>query len=286
MAHLPTSSFNGGDDSETDVLLSWLETSVTALFSATGPEITSLAADLPTPIEEDLLATGVQSPRHPSLGSDATAFHSSPLEPSSSSRSGQNLVPPPQQENPATISISHVFGPNIPEYVSRPPPDMILLTSDSVIFYVDEYTLLKVSDNHFHGLLPLQSKEKRERIVFVPAIHSSELQVVLQCLYDVSSIPLPDLDTILQGIDRLSVFGVAPKTVVKPTSRVFEHLLSCAPLHPIKIYTMAGFHDIYPLAVQVSAYLLVVDLSRVTEDIAERMGSKYLLNRAGTAHPH
>ncbi|KAK7040209.1 hypothetical protein VNI00_010015 [Paramarasmius palmivorus] len=273
------------DELESDILLNWLETSVTALFSATDPEASTPSAEIQPPdtlpplIAEEILVTqiGVQSSDLSTPITDTGTTYASLLTPAASRTS---RCPTPQEGNPATpttISISRVFGPNIHQSAPRPPVDLILLTTDSVIFYVDENTLLNASNNQFNSRLPLPTREKQKRVVFLPGVTSPELQIVLQCLYNVPNGDMPDIDTVIRGIDRLSTYGMSPKALVKPRSHMYEHLLSCAPLNPLQVYSTAAFHDMYSLAVQVSAHLLVVDLSKVTEEFSVRMGTRYLM---------
>ncbi|KAK7040219.1 hypothetical protein VNI00_010025 [Paramarasmius palmivorus] len=182
------------------------------------------------------------------------------------------------QQSSSVISISSVFGPNGPESVTRPPVDIVLISSDNIVFYADESTLLNVSTNSFNGRLPLRTQEKPKRILFLSDIISYELQVFLQSIYDVSSDCIPELDVLMRGIDLLPKYGIQPKSLVLPRTPVFDYVLSYAPTKPLEIYAFAASHDIYALAIQAPSYLLGIDLTAdVNMEMVEKMGGKYLL---------
>ncbi|KAK7040218.1 hypothetical protein VNI00_010024 [Paramarasmius palmivorus] len=177
----------------------------------------------------------------------------------------------------APVHISPVFNPNSSQSKGRPPADMILISNDNFVFYVDENTLCSNSTNQFNGLLPLQTLEKQRRVVFLREIVWPELQVFLQVIYNTASTDVPDLGTLVRGVAWLPKYGFDPKSFILPGTRAFDYLLSHAPLCPLDVYTCAGMHDIYPLAVQASSHLLRVSPSEVTEEMAISMGSRYLL---------
>ncbi|KAK1224292.1 hypothetical protein PQX77_012800 [Marasmius sp. AFHP31] len=92
---------------------------------------------------------------------------------------------------------------------------MILLSNDTVVFYVDESTLLSTSDNAFDHLLPLKTGEKSQRSLSLPNVSSSELEIILLAIYNRSNqpptptpTPSPDIDiqTITNSIDKFVVF--------------------------------------------------------------------------------
>ncbi|KAK7039029.1 hypothetical protein VNI00_010421 [Paramarasmius palmivorus] len=183
------------------------------------------------------------------------------------------------QVAPQNVSVSSVFGPN--GYQSQgehgPPVDMILVSADNVVFYVDEHTLYSNSNNQFNGLLPLQAMGQENRILPLQEIVSSELQVFLQSIYNVASEDVPEVGALVRGVTWLNRYGFGPKSHIRSGTKVFEYLLSHAPLHSLEVYTCAAVFDIYALALEVSPHLLMVPPTNVSDEMAERMGGRYLL---------
>ncbi|KAL0579262.1 hypothetical protein V5O48_002766 [Marasmius crinis-equi] len=191
------------------------------------------------------------------------------VTPSNSGGSGGNM-----------ISISSAFGPATSLSTSRPPVNLILLTSDSVVFYVDEATLLQASSNSFKSLLPITAENQMQRILFMEDIPSAELEYMLQAIYNVRGNTVSaaaNIQTLMRAVDRLPVYGISPGTCISPTSHLYQYLLSSAPLHPMEIYALAAQYGMETLAVTVSSHTLVLELSQISEDLSARMGSMYLL---------
>ncbi|KAG7091395.1 hypothetical protein E1B28_010432 [Marasmius oreades] len=179
--------------------------------------------------------------------------------------------------NDSPLSISSTFGPKD----SRSPINMILLSSDLIVFYVNESTLLKASTNSFNNMLPRETKGKFERLLFLSDTTSSELDLILRAIYNISSDVAPPANTDVRNvtgvIDKFPSFGIQPRKCITSKSRLFQYLLSCAPIYPLHIYALAAHHDMDDLAVAVSSHTLVRDLSEITDDLANRMGSRYLM---------
>ncbi|THU88673.1 hypothetical protein K435DRAFT_679373, partial [Dendrothele bispora CBS 962.96] len=162
-------------------------------------------------------------------------------------------------------------------FSNRPTPDIILISSDAVIFYVDQQTILNLSTNSFNSLLPITSTCNIERFANLHQVHSSELNILLHVLYDLDCTQYnPPLPYILSSIDLFPQFGLSPKALIKPKTSVYEILLSQASLYPLEVYCLCGKHDIHELATPVSSRLLSLTLSTLTDKDAERMGSVYL----------
>ncbi|KAJ8095925.1 hypothetical protein PM082_015146 [Marasmius tenuissimus] len=188
--------------------------------------------------------------------------------------------------NGTSVSVSDTFGPAnsgaAAGTTARPAADMILLPNDSVVFYVDESTLLSASDNSFDHMLPLTTREKSQRTLHLPNFSSTELEIVLLAIYNHSN-PSPspsphiDIQTIINSIDKFIVFGIDPKTCLTPKSPLFQFLLTQSHTHPLHVYALAAYHGIEDLAIAVSSQTLSLDISDISEDLARRMGSRYLM---------
>ncbi|KAI3611665.1 hypothetical protein WG66_007767 [Moniliophthora roreri] len=180
-----------------------------------------------------------------------------------------------------TIPVSQGFGPDVVG-TERPPPNIILVSKDSVSFYTDEYTLLRLSNNNFNGLLPLPSQASVNRMVFLKNLPSSELKIVLHAIYvnvpiTSSGNSLDDFQLLARGIGWLPTFGIPVKSVILPRTPLFNRMLSFAPLHSVEVYSLAGHHDMNDLAVTASSHTLSVDLASLKKELAKHMGPTYLL---------
>ncbi|KAK1219037.1 hypothetical protein PQX77_018265 [Marasmius sp. AFHP31] len=178
-----------------------------------------------------------------------------------------------------TVQISPTFGPTGAGNSSS-TADIILGSSDGVVFYVNEGTLLGKPNNSFKSLLPLASKESLQRTLFLADIPSPELELMLRVIHgveiDTSSSSI-EFQALIRAIDHLPVYGIQASTYITPTSNLYEYLLSYAPLRPLDIYATAAHHNIIPLAVTVSSHTLSLDLSQLDERLCAKMGSMYLM---------
>ncbi|EEB92666.1 hypothetical protein MPER_08792 [Moniliophthora perniciosa FA553] len=138
------------------------------------------------------------------------------------------------------IVVSPAFPP-ISGGGKRPSTDLILLTADFTLFYVDEATLLKVSSNSFNGFLPVQVHSNGRRVVYLLKLFSAELEVMLKVIYDVpflqgnSQVIWPsrfDIQNIINGIDILTPYRGKPLSVASLQESYVKYLLNCAALYP------------------------------------------------------
>jgi hypothetical protein len=194
---------------------------------------------------------------------------------------------PPQSHNSSPIvddedkartlvSVSTTFFPGSQHLAT--PPDIVLVTTDNVFFYVHSHLLLIASENRFRGLLPtLQpSSNAQISVVSVPEL-STVLNIVLHSVYDMSCVHYsPSFATIITAVNRLAVYGISPKTRIAPSTHLFSLLLSYAPLYPLELYALAASHDLYDLAVSTSSHLLSFPLSSLTDEMAQHIGPIYL----------
>ena len=155
--------------------------------------------------------------------------------------------------------------------------DTVFRSTDGVLFYVNASVLLKASKSIFEAFLgaSLQDKRFRDAILDIPE-SSSVLNIIIHTIYGLScakhSPPFDDIET---AVDRMPVYGLMPSTFIKPSSPLFQLLLSHAPVQPIRIYALAGHFGLDELAVQTSSHLLSYELSGLTDDLAKRMGAVY-----------
>jgi hypothetical protein len=168
------------------------------------------------------------------------------------------------------FTVSPVFGP-ILSGGERPSTDLILLTIDLMLFYVDEATLYRSSSNNFGGFLPVPPSKQLRRVAYLPLLLSSDLHIMLQVIYDIPPNQDPQvlwnsqfgIETIAYGINSLPQYGVDPKQYIRPRSNMYGRLLTCAALYPLDVYTLAAQHGMHDLAVAASSHLLSVNLDIV-----------------------
>lgn len=177
-------------------------------------------------------------------------------------------------DKPTLVSISTTFYPGA--QLHSLPPDIVLLSSDAVFFYVHSHILLQVSDNSFHSFLSQSTSSDPETIVEIPET-STVLNIILHAIYEIScSHYSPSLSNLVNAVTQLPYYGIHPKSHITPSTPLYSLLLSYAPLYPIELYALAASFDLYDLAVLISSHLLSFPLSSLTDDMAENIGPVYL----------
>ncbi|KAJ8517626.1 hypothetical protein ONZ45_g5199 [Pleurotus djamor] len=174
-------------------------------------------------------------------------------------------------------------------------PSLILLSSDSVQFYVHDHVLQAASNNGFHGLLGgsgrRPSLQASNVIDAAPAItikpvpmNSATLNVILHAVYGTSASKFaPSLDTLVDAVDLLPKYGISPEACIFSSSDsspyaspLYTLLLSTAKTYPLPMYALAAHHSLDDLATASSKYLLNTPFHAVSDQAAIRMGPIYL----------
>ncbi|KAF8165397.1 hypothetical protein B0H34DRAFT_689047 [Crassisporium funariophilum] len=179
-------------------------------------------------------------------------------------------------EGNTMVSVSTTFFPGAQHLAI--PPDTILLSSDSVFFYVHSHLLLAASENNFRGLLPASPPSSKDQDPVIPVPdNSTVLNIVLHTVYDMSCAHYsPSFASLVTAVNRLPVYGIRPKTRIAPSTPLYSILLSHAPLYPLELYAVAASYDLYDLAVSTSSHLLSFPLATLTDEMAEHIGPVYL----------
>lgn len=175
------------------------------------------------------------------------------------------------------VSVSTTFFPGAQNHAV--PPDLVLLSSDAVFFYVHTHVLLAASDNNFNSLLPPSPKVKSGPMGPVVLVSESAvvLNIVLHAVYDMPcSHYSPSFESLAAALNAMTTHGVSLRTHVAPSTSLHALLLSLAPIYPLELYALAASYDLYDLAVPTSACLLSFSLASLTDEMAERIGPKYL----------
>lgn len=186
-----------------------------------------------------------------------------------------------ESQSDTIVSVSTIFYPGASH--SQTPPDLILLSRDSVFFYVHSDRLRDASANSFNSQLPLEpskpssSLEDGNHAIVMLSESSQVLNVVLHTVYMMSCSHFsPSLDEITQAVDSLRKYGVPLNTYIAPTLPLYSLILSRAPLFPIELYAVASENDLLELATAISSHLLAYNLSSLTDELATKIGPVYL----------
>ncbi|KAI0741786.1 hypothetical protein C8Q80DRAFT_1196205 [Daedaleopsis nitida] len=113
-------------------------------------------------------------------------------------------------------------------------------------------------------------------VCFLPEL-ATVLNIVLHVVYDLScDCYQPTLSTMVDAVDAMATYDLRPHDHLSPSKPLFLRILNHAPVDPIAVYALAAHHDLDLLAVQVSSYLLPMQLQSLPTAYAVRMGPLYL----------
>lgn len=176
------------------------------------------------------------------------------------------------------MSISYAFHPYT--CFDDVNPDLILASSDQVLFYVHFHRLLAASENNLAKLLPSstgqQTTDKNLQTVLVP--ESAEvLNIVVHTIYGKSALEFhTPFETLSSALDAVSRYGLSLKRYAGVGQPLYDLVVSSAPLRPIDTYALAAKHDLADAAAAASAHLLAFQLPTITDELATRIGPIYL----------
>ncbi|TCD66393.1 hypothetical protein EIP91_001384 [Steccherinum ochraceum] len=180
--------------------------------------------------------------------------------------------PLPLQTPKPTYSVSTTFHSNSKNH------DTVFVSLDLVSFYVDSSVLLSASQNAFNRLLSpeaVQAATESPYVVPIPE-HSVLFNVVLHAIHQMSLDHKPPLDTLLEAIPALKRYGIREDHFIALSTPLFINILAETPRNPISVYLAAAEHKLEHLAVASSAHLHSFELSTLTDEMANRMGPRYL----------
>lgn len=184
-----------------------------------------------------------------------------------------------------TRSVSRTFYPEA--CLDKTAPDLIVVTADSVLFYVHSHIMVGSSGSLRLPLLsifpspPAESFSSNPEIKDEPCVayveeDSDVLNVILHMAYNISCAwYCSSFNTLATAVDTLSAYGLSAKRIL-PSTPLYAVLLYHAHLLPLEIYTLAAHHGLDELATSTSAHLLSFSLCTLTDKIAEAMGPVYL----------
>ncbi|TFY70890.1 hypothetical protein EVG20_g2126 [Dentipellis fragilis] len=228
------------------------------------------------PPERPMLATSVSQSRliTPPVCSSLPSFLKRRAE-QKAARQDSNAKTP-EGERREMISISVTFYPG--STLDSLPSDLVLLTSDSVFFYVHSHKLLSASDNGFNAILPrgsVQVPGGTPPLLAVPE-DSTVLNIILHTIYNMSAAQFsPATQSIVAAVDAMATYGIPAKSYIAPSTPLYLLLLANAAINPIEIYALAASLDIPELAVDASSHLLSYPLPSLTDELTAKMGPIY-----------
>ncbi|KAH9983219.1 hypothetical protein BJV74DRAFT_777565 [Russula compacta] len=200
-------------------------------------------------------------------------LHKASILPSQNSVHGTQA----EEREQMIISVSTTFFPGAELDVL--PTDLIILSSDSVFFYVHTHKILAASANGFNTLLPLkQQTQPEEAGSILPLNHDSVvLNILLHTIYNMSAAHYaPTPETIIAAVESLEKYGLSVQTYLAPASPFYTLFLGTAPQAPIDFYAISGAYDLLHLAIPISSFLLSYSLASLTDELAVKMGPLYL----------
>ncbi|KAF8734279.1 hypothetical protein AX14_003497 [Amanita brunnescens Koide BX004] len=203
---------------------------------------------------------------HGNIYSELALMTPRPQNPTPHASSPENTA-----EQDTVVSISTAFYPGAHALES----DVCFSSSDAVLFYVHSQIIRAASETAFASGLPSENSH-HAAIVNIPD-EAAVLNVILHTLYGTSCAQhSPSLETLVTAVERMSFYNLDPKQFIRPGLPLYMVLLSCAPLYPIDIYSLAAKFNLEDLAINSSSHLLSYPLSSITDEMAQRMGATYL----------
>jgi len=171
-----------------------------------------------------------------------------------------------------TVSVSTAFYPGAS--IDDSDSDIILLSSDGILFYTHSHRLLAASHNNFNGLIPAHISLDNVFAIPEPA---ATINIFLHFLYDISCVEYnPSFNLCVSAVHALRVYGIPAQEHSISSNPFFILLRSFAALHPLALYTLAAEYDLESICVITSSHLLSLFLPSITEADATRMGPLYL----------
>ncbi|TFK73428.1 hypothetical protein BDN72DRAFT_894036 [Pluteus cervinus] len=183
---------------------------------------------------------------------------------------------------PKVVSISTAF--NLVTHTAE--PDLVFYATDGVLFYADTKIIAKNSPDAFKALISATSSpsgdaeyESLGSMKIIPVQESSViLNIILHTVYGTSCAEFaPTFEALVEAVCRMPLYDISPSTHITRNTHLYFALLAYAPLYPLDLYALAGHFKIHDLAVATSSHLLSCSLSSITEEMAERIGTLYLM---------
>jgi len=169
------------------------------------------------------------------------------------------------------------------------PEDLVIVSSDSLHFHVHQNYLAAISYNSFGGSIPLPPVcyEGLVGPLALPLLYSpysaTVLNLSLLAMYNVdveATEPIASLAELTSSITALTAYGIPLQTSITPLSLIFASFSTYChqPSHALTVYAIASSNcpGLHHLAVYASQFLLSLDLSSITDEMASQVDAVYL----------
>ncbi|KAF5336050.1 hypothetical protein D9611_006275 [Ephemerocybe angulata] len=154
--------------------------------------------------------------------------------------------------------------------------DLLLCSTDGILFYVHRSAVREASEDALSHMLSYSVTGNSTSMIPIPE-PAAILNIILHTIYNLSCAQFNhSSEDLIEAVDKMPSFGIAPKALITPDSPLHTLLLSLAPLRPMDIFALAGKHDLADLAKPCSAHLLGYPLGTLPDEISERIGPVYL----------
>lgn len=179
------------------------------------------------------------------------------------------------ESNDFTISTAFNFTDNADERQS----DLVIVSSDSVLFYVNSSRLIEASSNGFNGHFPHTPRadtSNNDLVIALPE-RSTVINLLILAVYRMPCTQyMPSFEDLSETVGTLNIYGFPTESYLSPSSPLFDALIIHAPTRPLDLYAFAASRGFHELAVTTSPHLLSFPLSSLSDEMAERIGPVYL----------
>lgn len=155
-------------------------------------------------------------------------------------------------------------------------PDLTLVSSDDVHFFVRRSRLLKASNSSFDHQLSTELDAAQQPSIHLPE-DANTLNIIIHTIY---SIPFhhynPTLGILLEVTEALKKYGISLQLCLSPGTPLFKDFAHKSPYMPLEVYTVAAQNDLFGLACEASKHMLAFPLGTLSDDVIQKMGPIYL----------
>lgn len=179
------------------------------------------------------------------------------------------------------VTISTVFHPALSTDLGL--PNIVLVSTDEVHFYVHAERVLQKSENRLNALIPsdIGQTTQGSRLVGTTGDTAEVLNIILHVIYEwPCTMFAPTFDSIEAAIAGLETYSVSLKDCLAPEKPLRVLLLNHASVRPMEIYAMAASNELEEFAVIMSSHLLSYRLAALPDELAARMGARYIYRLA------
>ncbi|RXW22398.1 hypothetical protein EST38_g3449 [Candolleomyces aberdarensis] len=155
--------------------------------------------------------------------------------------------------------------------------DLTLGSSDAVLFYVHRKIIEHASPTALRAFTGLSMDQLQEADTYFVPESSMTLNIILHAVYETSCAGnAPTIEQLVAAVDRMSEYGLDPKSMVCSRDPLYHLLLSHGALRPLTVYALAAHHNLEDLATHVSGYLLSHYAEEIDDQTSARIGAVYL----------